>query len=148
MPPQFLWLYLLSYRGQFGTWEVSTSTSLHQKFCVSSAISSLFFIKKNLGLYHTACRIWVPRLGFEPVAPAVEAQSFNYSTTRETSLLHLFTLKRCAYTQPQRVVSTFAWDWFWLYYKTIPRVKSFIGFGQRTMWKISEQRVYTVYYLE
>ena len=52
-----------------------------------------FSLKFFWGLYHTACRILVPRLGIDPVAPVMKAQSFNHLTTREMSLLYLFTLR-------------------------------------------------------
>ena len=35
--------------------------------------------------YHMACGILVPRLGIEPVAPAVEIWSLNHWTTRKSS---------------------------------------------------------------
>lgn len=46
-------------------------------------VQSQFFFFFFFGPHHSACRIFVPLLGIEPMPPAVEMWSANYWTTRE-----------------------------------------------------------------
>ena len=73
------------------TWMNFTETKMSKRSQIAKITQSMIpFFFFFFWLHHTACRIFVPQPGIEPVPPAVEVRGLNHWTAREAQCMNPF----------------------------------------------------------